>query len=121
MPLVREEMLEILFYYKRLGFSIHVVSASPSLWVDEISSQLNLDQAVSTILEDVNGVYTGVFIGSNCAGSEKVERIKRLFDKQTGDIWIGFGNLPDDSELLRICDEGFVVKKRRQFIMKRLT
>ncbi len=65
--------------------------------------QMNL---VSTKAEFKNGIFTGNFIGKNCNGLEKLERIKKEISDSKYDKIIAFGDTSGDKPMLKWANEG---------------
>lgn len=55
-----------------------VISASPDFLLDDISKRLGFDEIIST----KHNAKTGVIIGENCRGEEKVRRLYELHNKE---------------------------------------
>lgn len=56
-----------------------VISASPDFLLNEISARLNFDKLICTR----HNPKTGIIIGENCRGEEKVRRLYEEFDKDS--------------------------------------
>ena len=54
-----------------------IISASPDFFLKEISSRLNFDTLIATRHSE----KTGIIVGKNCRGEEKVRRLYEVFDK----------------------------------------
>jgi len=64
-------------------------------------------ELVATQARFENDIFTGKFSTKNCNGQEKVNRIKKLIEKETFDKIIAFGDTSGDQEMLSWADEGF--------------
>lgn len=58
------------WFYDRKRYSI-VISASPDFLLNEVAKRLNFDEIISTR----HNPKTGVIIGENCRGEEKIKRL----------------------------------------------
>lgn len=66
------------WFKDRKRYSV-VISASPDFLLEEISSRLGFDKLICTR----HNPKTGIIIGKNCRGAEKVERLYQEFDKDS--------------------------------------
>ena len=89
-----------------------LVTASPNVYIEDVTKQLGYDGFICTKLEtDTDGLLTGKMIGENCNYKEKVERIKNSkFYNKNANI-ISFGNSKGDYEMFKISDEYYFVDK----------
>lgn len=65
------------WFKDRKRYSI-VISASPDFLLDDISKRLAFDELIST----KHNPKTGIIIGENCRGEEKVRRLYELHNKE---------------------------------------
>lgn len=59
---IRKESINLIKYFKKKGYKIYAITASPSPVVDYLLYYLGIEDFYSTKLEVVNGKYTGDFI-----------------------------------------------------------
>lgn len=95
------------------GFRVVIVSASVSLYMQELLSFLPVDSILSTpALLDGDGRYTGN-LGENCRGPEKVVRIRRwLAEKQLSADWKncrGYGDSDSDHFMLDLTPHRILI------------
>ena len=64
------------WFGERKRYSV-VISASPDFFLEEIAKRLNLDKLIATR----HNPKTGIIIGENCRGEEKVKRLFEEFDE----------------------------------------
>ena len=64
------------WFYERKRYSV-VISASPDFFLEEISSRLGFDKLIATR----HNPKTGIIMGKNCRGEEKIRRLYEEFDK----------------------------------------
>ncbi len=76
-----------------------IVSASLDIWVKPFANKLNM-ALLATQAEFKNGIYTGNFIGKNCNGQEKVNRIVKAIEGKKYDKTIAFGDTEGDNLML---------------------
>ena len=82
------------------------MTASLDIWAKPFAEKWKMD-LVATQAHFENDIFTGKFSTKNCNGQEKVNRIKKLIEKETFDKIIAFGDTSGDREMLSWADEGF--------------
>lgn len=89
-----------------------LVTASPNIYIENISEILGFDGYICTLLEtDKNGIITGKMIGENCNYKEKVNRIKKSKFYNKNSKIISLGNSKGDYEMFKISDEYYFIDK----------
>lgn len=103
-------MLYLIKEHQAQGDRVILLSASPSLYVRLIGQALGISEIVATEVEIKQGCYTGALVTSNCAGHEKLRRIRKHLgtDKYAGKT-LAFGDRESDRPLLEWADEGWFV------------
>ena len=86
--------------------TVVVITASAANWVNPWCKTFNLE-LISTCLEIKNGKVTGKIDGKNCNGSEKVRRIKQIFDLSDFKYIYAYGNSKGDKEMLKLASHPF--------------
>lgn len=76
-----------------------IVSASLDIWVKPFANKFNMT-LLATQAEFKNGIFTGNFIGKNCNGQEKVNRIVKAIEGKKYDKTIAFGDTEGDKPML---------------------
>jgi phosphatidylglycerophosphatase C len=104
--LVRPKALEIIQQYKQHGACIAVISASAENWVGPWCRENELI-CLATKLEVKEGKITGTFIGKNCFGEEKANRIREHFRLDDYDEIIAYGDSSGDREMLALAHQQF--------------
>jgi len=99
--LVRPLALEELKKLRSEGTNIIIVSASPQNWITGWINQLQL-QLIATQLEVKDGKLCGTISGKNCYGEEKVRRIKALYNLESFDEIIAYGDSSGDKPMLQL-------------------
>jgi phosphatidylglycerophosphatase C len=104
-------ILQLLKDHQTQGDRVILLSASPSLYVRFIGQALGISEIVATEIEVKNGCYTGTLLTPNCAGHEKLRRIREHLgaDKYAGKT-LAFGDRESDRPLLEWADEGWFVR-----------
>ena len=103
--LFRENALEFIKNIDRENTECYIVSASLDIWVAPFAKEFQM-KLLSTQAEFKNDKFTGNFIGKNCNGAEKVNRIKEAINEKKYDKTIAFGDTSGDQEMLDWADEG---------------
>lgn len=101
----RENALEFIKNIDRKNTESYIVSASLDIWVKPFAEKLNI-KLIATRAEFENDIFTGNFIGRNCNGAEKVNRIKQEIGDKKYDKTIAFGDTSGDKEMLAWANEG---------------
>lgn len=102
--LFRENALEFIKNIDRENTECYIVSASLDIWVAPFAKEFQM-KLLSTQAEFKNDKFTGNFIGKNCNGAEKVNRIKEAIDGKKFDKIIAFGDTSGDREMLAWTNE----------------
>jgi len=103
--IVRENALDFIGNIDRENTESLMVTASLDIWAKPFADKLQMN-LVATKAEFKNGVFTGNFIGKNCNGLEKLERIKAEITDSKYDKIIAFGDTSGDKYMLRWANEG---------------
>ncbi len=81
-----------------------IVSASLDIWVAPFAKRLHVG-FLATQAEYINGCFTGHFIGENCNGDEKVNRLITYINRKEFDKVIAFGDTAGDKAMMEWADE----------------
>ena len=87
------------------GCRVVVVSASIDRWVCPFFSNMPQVEVTGTQMEVRNGKLTGRFLGENCYGPQKVEKLRALLGDRSHYHLTAFGDSRGDRELLAYADE----------------
>ena len=101
----RENALD---FIKNIDYSqtdCYIVSASLDIWVKPFAEKFKMN-LIATKAEFKNEVFTGNFVGKNCNGPEKVNRIKEEISDKKYDKTIAFGDTSGDQQMLDWANEG---------------
>ncbi|PID30783.1 MAG: hypothetical protein CR982_00865 [Candidatus Cloacimonadota bacterium] len=107
-----DNVLEKIDSYKREGYKIILVTASPSLYVKHLCKKLDYDGFIATELEERFGLLTGNVIGDNNNFDEKVKRIKKSPYYKQGQHIVAFGNSKGDYPMLDMAEEYYYVDSK---------
>ena len=90
------------------GHQVAIVSASVDVWVRPWAVQQGVTQVIATRLhKDEKNRYTGQFDGANCNGSEKVNRIAALYNRNDYHI-VAYGNSSGDYPMFDYAHEAYL-------------
>ena len=95
-------------FIKNIDYSqtdCYIVSASLDIWVKPFAEKFKMN-LLATNAEFKNDIFTGNFVGNNCNGVEKVNRIKAEITDKKYDKIIAFGDTFGDQPMLAWADEG---------------
>lgn len=100
----RTNALEFIDSIDRNHTESYIVSASLDIWVQPFAEKFKMN-LLATRAEFVDDIFTGNFIGKNCNGAEKVERLKEATKGKKYDKIIAFGDTSGDREMMEWADE----------------
>ena len=72
-----EKLIQPWFINERKRYSV-IISASPDFFLEEIAKRLEFDKLIATRHSE----KTGIIMGLNCRGEEKIRRLYEVFDKE---------------------------------------
>ena len=110
-PKLWPETLEIAREHQRKGHEVWLISATPLLMGEVIAQRLGLTGALGTIVEQVDGVFTGKLIGHMLHGPEKAIAAARLVKEKgasLADCW-AYSDSRNDIPLLTLVGNRTVV------------
>ncbi|TXF74991.1 HAD family hydrolase [Chryseobacterium sp.] len=102
--IIRGNALEFIENIDRSQTESYIVSASLDIWVQPFAEKLGM-HLIATKAEFINGIFTGNFIGKNCNGAEKLNRIKEAISDKKFDKTIAFGDTSGDREMMDWANE----------------
>ncbi len=103
--IIRENALDFIHNIDRENTQSLMVTASLDIWAKPFADAFQM-QLVATKAEFKNGIFTGNFIGKNCNGKEKLERIRSEISGTRYDKIIAFGDTSGDKPMLAWANEG---------------
>jgi phosphatidylglycerophosphatase C len=78
------EGMRELTQHQRAGHTTLLVTASPSIYMQQVAKRLGVDGLLCTELQTTpEGVYSGHMLGPNCHGPEKVRRLQAWLAQHT--------------------------------------
>jgi len=104
--IARPKAIEKIRWHQEQGHKVVIVSASIESWVKAWCDKNNIE-LISTRLEVKDNKLTGAFATKNCYGSEKVNRVREVYDLSKYDRIYAYGDSSGDKELLALADESF--------------
>ena len=103
--IIRENALDFIKNIDRENTESYLVTASLDIWVKPFAEKFKMN-LIATRAEFSDDIFTGNFVGKNCNGAEKLNRIKQAITGKKYDKTIGFGDSYGDKEMLDWVDEG---------------
>ena len=101
------------------GHKVVIVSASPQLYVDVVAETFGANGGCGTRLGvDARNKLTGMYLGNNCRGSEKIRRLNEWIAQQgftSKPIVYAYGNSRGDLKMLTSADHGYDCGKLGRF------
>lgn len=110
-PKLWPETLEIAREHQRKGHEVWLISATPLLMGEVIANRLGLTGALGTIVEEIDGVFTGKLIGAMLHGPEKAiaaEKLAKEKGASLADCW-AYSDSRNDIPLLTLVGNRTVV------------
>jgi len=102
--MLRPEALRRVRWHQEQGHHLVVLSASLEAYLLPWGENMGFDQVLSTRLEVKSGIVTGLILGKNCYGIEKVERLKAYLGDLSQYCLYAYGDSLGDRELLNIAN-----------------
>lgn len=81
-----------------------LVTASLDVWTKPFADFYEMD-LIATRAQFKEGVFTGKFLGTNCNGEEKVNRLKDYLIDRSFDKIIAFGDTSNDYPMMEFAQE----------------
>ena len=104
--IIKQEALARIKWHQQKGHDVVVVSASPENWLRPWCNNQGI-QLIGTQLESKDGKITGNFVGKNCYGEEKKQRILSHYQLKDYDSVYAYGDSRGDKEMLALADHSF--------------
>ena len=104
--IIRPQALQKINWHKKQGHRVIIVSASMENWLQKWCESLEIE-LIATKLKVINNKITGKFLGKNCHGEEKVNRIKILLNLSTFNVIYAYGDSSGDKAMLELADTKF--------------
>lgn len=102
--IIRKNAVDFIKNIDRENTESYIVSASLDIWVQPFAEKFGM-KLLATKAEFKNDIFTGNFIGKNCNGKEKVDRIKEAVSDKKYDKTIAFGDTSGDRQMLNWANE----------------
>jgi len=103
---VRQPALDRIAWHRSRGDQVVIVSASLDLYLSPWCAGRGLD-CICTTLEERDGRLTGRCAGGDCAGLEKVRRIRQRFDLGRYETVYAYGDTAEDREMLELAQRKY--------------
>lgn len=102
--MIRRNALDFISGMDREKVESLIVTASLDLWVQPFADHFGM-KLLATTVEFKDDIFTGNFVGINCNGDEKVNRILEEIKNKQFDKTIAFGDTKADQPMLNWADE----------------
>jgi HAD superfamily hydrolase (TIGR01490 family) len=103
---VRQPALDRIAWHRSRGDHVVIVSASLDVYLCPWCAGHGLD-CICTTLEERSGWLTGRYAGGDCAGAEKVRRIRARLDLGRYETIYAYGDTAEDREMLELAQRKF--------------
>jgi len=110
LKILRKDALEQLEKYNSSEYTVCVVTASAKYWVQPWCDKYGYD-LICTQYETRSGKMTGKYVGNNCRGKEKVDRILEKYNLDKYSEIVCYGDTPDDLPMLSLGKKNYKVFK----------
>jgi phosphatidylglycerophosphatase C len=104
--MVQRRALDRIAWHQHQGDAVVVVSASLDVYLSHWCESVGVD-VICTRLEEVNGRFTGRYLGGDCCGVEKMRRIKERYDLIRYPKIYAYGDTEEDREMLELAHERY--------------
>jgi phosphatidylglycerophosphatase C len=106
---IRGDVAARLRWHQNEGHVVLLVSASLSPYLEPLGDLLEVDAVLCTELETSGDTYTGLLLGSNCRGAEKVNRISQWCAESgvpLSAIQFAYGDSSGDTDMIELAENG---------------
>ena len=103
---LRQSALDRIAWHQQKGHKVVVVSASLDSWIRPWCEDREID-VIATRLEVREQRLTGRFATRNCAGAEKVKRLRQALDLSRFTCVHAYGDSRGDREMLDLADRKY--------------
>ena len=104
--MIKQSALDRIQWHKQKGHEVVVVSASPINWLQPWCAKQGI-QVIGTQLASQSGKITGEFVGKNCYGKEKENRIHKAYNLKDYESIYAYGDSKGDTEMLALADHSY--------------
>lgn len=105
---LKPEALKKMEWHLAAGHLVGICSASVELYLKPFAQKWGFEhQVCGSVLEVVEGKFTGRLVGKNCWGKEKVNRIQEKFGNLQNYVFYAYGDTKGDADMLALADFPF--------------
>lgn len=108
--ILKSEAINKIREHQAKGHSVIIVSASISNWIIPWAEKEGIVEVIGTKIEIRNNIITGKFLGENCYGQEKVNRLLKAYPNKSDYQLYAYGDSNGDKPLLNLADCPFYRK-----------
>lgn len=105
--LVRKQSAERIAWHQAQGHRVIIVSASLELYLRPWAAALGIDDVLATRLAEEQGRAARCFVGVNCFGEEKAQRIRDYLGNLDGLELFAYGDSRGDTQMLAMADHAY--------------
>ena len=109
---IRHDVADRMRWHQEQGHVVVLVSASLEPYLQPFGDLCEVDAVLCTRMEEAHGVYTGIILGANCRGEEKVRRLHEWMESAgipTSSLVYAYGDSRGDEALLAAAQQGCLV------------
>jgi alcohol-forming fatty acyl-CoA reductase len=110
-PWLRPAAIECIEGHRKAGRKIVLVTGSIDFLMKPLTEHLRADGLIAASLEEKDGAFTGLLIGSAVSGEEKARRLREYAERERIDLAssLAYGDSTADAEMLGAAGKGCVV------------
>lgn len=116
--LLYEDGLKAIKEYKKKGYKVYLISASPEFYVNEFYNIEGVDKVIGTKFKMEDGIFNPIVIGKNCKGEEKVKRLMEELKKENIEVDFKnscmFSDSLSDLPLLELVGNGYLINYNKK-------
>lgn len=116
MNMLYEDGMEKIQELKEKGYLIILTSASPEFYISKLKEVFHADHVMGTRFHELDGRFTGLMLGENNKGEEKVLRLKEVFKNQDinyKDSYM-FSDSMSDDPLLKLVGKPYLINYKKK-------
>lgn len=105
--ILQSEAINKIKEHQAQGHLVIIVSASVFNWIIPWAEKVEIKNVIATKIEIKNDIITGKFLGENCYGQEKVNRLLEVYPNISDYQLYAYGDSRGDMQLLDMADYPF--------------
>jgi HAD superfamily hydrolase (TIGR01490 family) len=105
--IVRPESADRIAWHQAQGHRVIIVSASLELYLKPWAQALGITDVLATRLREEQGRAGAGFVGVNCFGEEKAQRVRDYLGELSALELYAYGDSRGDSQMLAMADHAY--------------